>query len=299
MVHTFRIELDLKPTDESYGNDLEENETSLDSTLQRDVPWTYSRTNVPYEFARNGLGLESWRRAVDSASQLWKDRTSALAALAQANERNSNVSAMLLILMFSIPSITLVILAVCSDDAGNFPSWSGFVVIGAIVPFVVSIMLFVSVNRSFIHPYMNVLSEFEQKWSSLAQDLNADYRQRGVTVETIRTTVLKRQRRLAWTVGLEFQFRMQPVDDEEVAWCISNSQTSNVEDDVYQSRKLRIIKEPPLSQVEGFRDGGEVVLGGEQQSGMAVAIAVVDEVHVENSSDVGTINEKAALLNLV
>jgi hypothetical protein len=201
--------------------------------------------------------------------------------------------------MFSIPSITLVILAVCSDDAGNFPSWSGFVVIGAIVPFVVSIMLFVSVNRSFIHPYMNVLSEFEQKWSSLAQDLNADYRQRGVTVETIRTTVLKRQRRLAWTVGLEFQFRMQPVDDEEVAWCISNSQTSNVEDDVYQSRKLRIIKEPPLSQVEGFRDGGEVVLGGEQQSGMAVAIAVVDEVHVENSSDVGTINEKAALLNLV
>ncbi len=86
--HTFHIELDLKPTDEGYGNDLEEEQTSLQATLQRDVPWTYSSMHVPAEFARNGIGLESWGRAVESASQLWKDRIAALAGLAQPVKRN-------------------------------------------------------------------------------------------------------------------------------------------------------------------------------------------------------------------
>ncbi|KAI2501421.1 hypothetical protein MHU86_13011 [Fragilaria crotonensis] len=288
--HTFHIELDLKPTDENYGNDLEEEQTLLQEILQRDVPWTYSRMHVPKEFARNGIGLELWRRAVDSASQLWKDRTVALATPAQAAKR---ICTTLAVFVVSIPFITLTILISSMDRSGYLPEWSGFVIIGAIVSFIVSIAVVVSVNRTFIHQYTNVLSEFEQKWSSLAQDLNAEYELRGVKVETVRKHVLKRQRRFAWTVGLGFQFRMQPVDDEEVAWCISNSQTSDVEDDAYQDRKLRVIKETPLSH-----DGVDVVLG-DQQSGVAVAIAVVDEVDVENSSDMGSVNEKAALLHLV
>ena len=172
-----------------------------------------------------------------------------------------------------------------------------FPILGAILLAIILIIILVSVNQSFIHKYMNILSEFEQKWSSLAQDLNAEYGLCGVTVETLRTHVLKRQRKLAWTVGLGFQFRMQPVDDEEVAWCISNSQTSDVDDEAYQSRKLRVIKDSPFSQVEGMTNGADAVL--EQQSGMAVAIAVVDDADVENPRDVGTGTEKAALLNLV
>jgi hypothetical protein len=292
MVHAFHIELDLKPTDETFGNDLEEDQTSLDSTLQRDVPWTYGRTHVPAEFARKGIGLALWRRTIDNASQLWKDRTAALAAIAQATERKSNVSCMFLVL---IPFTTLTILITSIDEHGRFPRWWWFCIIGNILVAIVLLMCIFSPNRS---PYMNVLSEFERKWSSLAQDLSAEYGQRGVTVEIIRTTVLKRQHGLAWTVGLVFQFWMQPVDDEEVAWCISNSQTNDVEDDVYQSRKLRVIKESPLSRFEEMSDGVDVVLG-EQQSGMAVAIAVVNEADVENSTDVGAANEKAALLNLV
>ena len=291
MVHTFHIEIDLKPTDESYGNDLEEEQASLQAALQRDVPWTYSRTHV---FARNRIGLESWRRAIDSASQLWKDRTAALAAQAQARARTCSVFGTFL---FMIPFIAFTILLSYTDDRGDLPQWSGFVVIGAILLVIIFTMILVSVNRSFIHQYMNILAEFEQKWSSLAKDLNTEYGQRGVTVETVRTAVLKRERRLAWTVGLGFQFRMQPVDDEEVAWCISNSQSGDVEDDVYQGRKLRVIRESPLSQVEEMTNGVDVLLG--EQSGMAVAIAVVDDADVENSGDVGTFNEKASLLNLV
>jgi hypothetical protein len=293
--HTFHIELDLKPTDENYGNDLEEEQTSLQASLQRDVPWSYSRTHVPTDFARTGIGLESWRRAVDGASQLWKDRTAALAALAQPRTRTS---AMIGTFMFMMPFIVLIFLCSFQDEDGDLPHWSGFVVMGAIVLAMLLTSIIISVNRSFKHQYMNILSEFEQKWSSLAQGLNAEYGQRGVTVETIRKHILKREHKLAWTVGLGFQFWMQPVNDEEVAWCISNSQTSDVEDGVYQSRKLRVMKESPLSQVEGVRDDVHVVLG-EQQSEMAVAIAVVDEVDVENSSDMGSVNEKAALLNLV
>jgi hypothetical protein len=294
MVHTFHIEIDLKPTDESYGNDLEEEQASLQAALQRDVPWTYSRTHVPVEFARNRIRLESWRRAVDSASQLWKDRTAALAAQAQARARTCSVFGTFL---FMIPFIAFTILLSYTDDRGDLPQWSGFVVIGAILLVIIFTMILVSVNRSFIHQYMNILAEFEQKWSSLAKDLNTEYGQRGVTVETVRTAVLKRERRLAWTVGLGFQFRMQPVDDEEVAWCNANSQSGDVEDDMYQSRKLRVIRESPLSQDEEMTNGVDVLLG--EQSGMAVAIAVVDDADVENSGDVGTFNEKAALLNLV
>ena len=294
MVHTFHIEIDLKPTDESYGNDLEEEQASLQAALQRDVPWTYSRTHVPTELARNGIGLESWRRAIDSASQLWKDRTAALAAQAQARARTCSVFGTFL---FMIPFIAFTILLSYTDDREDLPQWSGFVVIGAILLVIIFTMILVSVNRAFIHQYMNILSEFEQKWSSLAKDLNTEYGQRGVTVETVRTAVLKRERRLAWTVGLGFQFRMQPVDDEEVAWCNANSQSGDVEDDMYQSRKLRVIRESPLSQDEEMTNGVDVLLG--EQSGMAVAIAVVDDADVENSGDVGTFNEKAALLNLV
>ncbi|KAI2501424.1 hypothetical protein MHU86_13014 [Fragilaria crotonensis] len=284
--HTFRIELDLKPTDKTLGSDLEEEQTSLQATLQRDVPWTYSSMHVPAEFARTGIGLESWSRAVEGASQLWKERTAALAAVSHTATKQSRNRFTTVLL------IVIALLFLNSNGDPDIGVW--FIIFGIIV---LSIML-VSVNRSFIHQYMNVLAEFEQKWSFLARDLNAEYGQRGVSVKTIRKHVLKRGHKLAWTIGLGFQFRIQPVDDDEVAWCISNSQTSDVEDDVYQSRMLRVIKESQLSQVEGMSNGVHVVLG-EQQSGMAVAIAVVDEVDVENSSDVGTVNEKAALLNLV
>jgi hypothetical protein len=193
--------------------------------------------------------------------------------------------------------ITLFILIHFSDENGYSPHWAWYFLILAIALCIALFMIRVSVNRTFIHRYMDVLSEFEQKWSSLAQRLNAEYAQRGVTVKTVRTTVLKRERRLGWTVGLGFQFRMQPVDDEEIAWCTSNSQTSGERDVVYQRRKLRVIKELPLRQAEGMSNGLDVVLG--EQSGMAVAIAVVDEADVESASDVCRVNEKAALLNLV
>ena len=282
--HTYHVELDLKPTDKNYGNDAAEAQSSLHASLQPDVPWTYSSSRVPDVLSKRGMGLESWKRAVEGASQLWKERTVTLGTAAQECNRRS-LSRFLMV--FVIIMIVLFLLGRLQDP--DYWSW-------IFVGFTNAIVI-MSVHGPFLKAYTERLSEFEQKWSSLARELNDEcfFKNRGVTVETVRTNVVKRGRRLAWTIGLRFILQIQPVDEEDVAWCSANSQTSDVQNDEYENRTLRVTKE---LQFEGVAHEGNVCHGA--HSTVAMAIAVVDnDGGAEPSSDVGAMAEKRTLLDLV
>ena len=174
-----------------------------------------------------------------------------------------------------------------------------WVLIIFVSPFVMPVIIPIinSTNGPFLM-YVERLWEFEQKWSSLARELHDEFafQNPGFMVETARTNVVKRGKRLAWTVGLRFSFQLQAVDEEEVAWCIANSQTSDVQDDEYENRKLRVAK---VLQFEGVANEGNVFRG--EHSTVVMATAVVDDADAdaEPSSDVGTMAEKRTLLDFV
>ena len=275
---TYLVEFVLKPTDKKYGNQSAEDTASLQADLQPDVPWTYSRSVVPDALARTGIGLESWRRAVDGANQIWKERTIALATAAQGYKQWCSIwAAVLLMLCYLL-----------------FP-W-----VSPIVLFPGVVVLFSIMYWRFIHKYLEQLLMFEKKWSCLARELDEQYKPHGVTVETLRANVVKRHRNVAWTVGLVFSFRMQPASDDEIGWCIANSQSSGVEDDEYLGGKLRVTTESQWLQ-GGERPADVVDFVRGEESTMAVAIAVVDNDadDVVNSNQGDRVSEKRTLLDLV
>ena len=275
VVHIYHVEVDLKPTDKNYETDLAEGQSCLCAARQSDVPWSYSPCSVPDGLSKKGVKLELWKRTVEGACQLWKERTVALGTVAQELKRRIVILCGIMIL------ILVIAVSILSEFMIQDSDYFIWIMIGQTVA---TYIILISATEPIQKKYSERLSEFEQKWTALAQDLQEEFlfKYHGVTVKVLRAKVVKRGRRLAWTVGLRFSFQIQPVDQEEVSWCLANSQTTDIEDDEYENRKLRVTK---ASHAEG----------------MAMANAVVDAPDGEAvpSSDVDTMNEKRTLHQIV
>ncbi len=72
----YRVEIDLKPIYEKCGMPVEG--IVAPPMVESCIPWSYNRNQVPDLFARKEVPLDAWKRAVDSAETLFKDRYAAL-----------------------------------------------------------------------------------------------------------------------------------------------------------------------------------------------------------------------------
>jgi hypothetical protein len=143
---------------------------------------------------------------------------------------------------------------------------------------------------------MEVIANFEEKWSDLSQEVDEQLKCHGVAVETVRTNVVKRGHAISWTVGLMISYRMKPANADEKAWCIANSEHSDVEDDEFQRRNLRVTK---ISQSSNKEDNLLVV--GNGPAAMPVAFATVVDEHAldEGFADGTSDNEMRTLIDIV
>ena len=153
----------------------------------------------------------------------------------------------------------------------------------------VYVVLFAVTFQDSMEKYLNLLSESEEKWRTLAQEVGVLFEPHGITVETVRASVVKHHRQVSWTVGLVFSFRVQPTDDDGRAWCIANCQTDDVSDDEFQSRGLRITKELEVLQAHStsmhrvatgsiHTECGDDLISGEKSSMPTTrATAVIDD----------------------
>jgi hypothetical protein len=89
---------------------------------------------------------------------------------------------------------------------------------------------------------------------------------------------------------------MKPANADEKAWCIANSEHSDVEDDEFQRRNLRVTK---ISQSSNKEDNLLVV--GNGPAAMPVAFATVVDEHAldEGFADGTSDNENRPLIDIV
>lgn len=281
------VEIDLKPIDRTYGLLFDGGSYA---NLQWDVPWSYKRNQVPDVLARQGVALDSWQQAVDSADSLCKDRN---AALGRENLKNNRRWWKMGGVLGIIGFILFVVMA-AHDDSSLLLRLVVFCYFFFLLPFLLCLPV---LNRS---KHLELISEFEEHWSHRVRDLNATtggFQQHGITVEKYRRKFLIHGQKVAWSVGLVFSFKMQPSGEEEVAWCVAHSQSSGVSEASVELRSLRVIKEQPW-RLEAETVGATALPGGGEVD-MAVAVALDDEDDAGHARNTEKVSEKSTLLDLV
>lgn len=236
---TYLVEFVLSPT---FTTPIGIRESSIPI-----VPWTYGRLEVPQGLAERvvtGVGSDEscWTKAVDSASQLWEERAVVLETMLKKHRQRVFP---LLILFVGLVCLLLFYPAVSVFFSP--PPYLFKILIACIaVNFVV---LFDMHSHRMIVKSLRHLSESEPRWRDLVRELCVLFEPHGVSVEAVQAKFkYSFHVQVSWTVGLVFSFRMQPTNDDEVAWCIANCQTDAIPADEYQQRKLRVTKESHLLQ---------------------------------------------------
>ncbi|KAI2504552.1 hypothetical protein MHU86_9862 [Fragilaria crotonensis] len=232
----YRVEIDLKPMVESGGMPFS-TFVLLPSFLQRPIPWSYNRNQIPDLFARKGVSLRSWERAVDSTETLFKDRNAAL----EHEKRGWTcfVRVMIIILFLLFLHFSSRIYATGGFSFTNYILYMLFAMLDLIIPAYLG-------SRAI--PRISIIldrlsSHFEEQWSDQVRNLNDEYKQYGITVEASTRKIKGGGVDIPWTVGLVFSFTMQPSNEEEAARFLAHSQASDVSDATSWQRTMRIVPE--------------------------------------------------------
>jgi len=289
----YRVEIDLKPIDENCGMPVEG--VVAPSIVQSYIPWSYNRHQIPNFFARKGVSLDAWERAVDSAEILFKDRNAALEK--EKREYNGDlvkVALSIYFLLMVLGSMSIFSQYPVTDDYRNgvtfmWQYWYAMVLF-------LSGNLFLKRRIKLQYPIIldRISSHFEEQWSVQVMNLNDEYEQYGIIVETSKRKIKEHGLDLPWSVGFVFSFKMQPSNEEEAARLLAHSQTSDVSDAAFRRRTMRVVPEQPLMHLKPEAFGVTAVPAGDY----AIALAVV----VDNGDDdgnTGEVSEKKTLLDVV
>jgi hypothetical protein len=277
MVASYCVEIDLKPVDENYGTDLPRISTSS---------WSYGREEIPDFIARKGIFLSAWERAVDGAQKLVEDRNVALQQAALANKRDLECRLATTIafasIVFIVPGMLLLLLL-----QGSLNNADAILVLSMPWSICISMCRMRHMTAQFDLYRGELLghmsSQFEDKWFNQVRDLNTQFQQCGITVETsCRILPTVQDPNLPWSNGLVFIFETQPRDQVEAAWFLAQCRTSTDSDAVFQRRALRVM---PADQLV---HGATTFPGGTFEMAMAVAVDDQDvyEGHGRNSENV-------------
>ncbi|KAI2504553.1 hypothetical protein MHU86_9863 [Fragilaria crotonensis] len=288
----YRVEIDLKPIDENCGMPVE-GVVAPPPIVQSFIPWSYNRHQIPDFFARKGVSLNAWERAVDSAEILFKDRNAALEKeKRECNGGLAKVALSIYFLLMFLSFMSIVALSPVTDDYLNnvIFTWQLAMVL------LVFGNLFLKRRIKVQYPIIldRISSHFEEQWSLQVRNLNDEYEQYGITVETSRRKIKGQGLDLPWSVGFVFSFKMQPSNEEEAARLLAHSQTSDVSEAAFRRRTMRVVPEQPLMHLKPEAFGVTAVPAGDY----AMALAVV----VDNGDDdgnTGEVSEKKTLLDVV
>lgn len=231
----YRVEIDLKPMDESGGMPVK-GVVLLPSFFQRQITWSYNRNQIPDLFARKGVSLCSWERAVDSTETLFKDRNVVLEREKRGWSRGVWVIFAILYLIIHWNS--------------SLYAPGGFTFTNYVLYFlqVMILIIFIAILGVLVTPQFSTIvdrvsSHFEEQWSHQVRNLNDEYEQYGITVEASTRKINGGGVDIPWTVGLVFSFKMQPSNEEEAARFLAHSQASDVSDATSWQRTMRIVPE--------------------------------------------------------
>jgi hypothetical protein len=284
----YRIEIDLKPIDEECGIPVEG--LIARPVVHSHIPWSYNRNQIPDLFARKGVSLDAWERAVDSAEPLFKDRNTAL----ERAKRPWLVCVLItLYIHFLIIGLWTFRLYQTSGDIGvaNYYILYQF--------YLAFFCFFTFFLRSMANTRLPIIldrvsSQFEEQWSHQVGNLNAIYQEYGITVKASTRNVKVQGHDFPWSVGFVFTFKIHPSNEEEAARFLAYTQTSGVSDATFQRRTMRMVSEQLLMHVKPEAIGHTAALGGD----FAMALAVV----VDSGDDYGNtegFSEKSTLLDVV
>jgi hypothetical protein len=278
----YRIEIDLKPIDEKCGMPVEG--LSARPVVHSLIPWSYNRNQIPDLFARKGVSLDAWERAVDSAEPLFNDRNAALERAKRPWLVCVSITLYILFLIFGLWTFRLY--QTSGDISVNYFYF-------AFLSFCITYV------RSMAIPRLPIIldrisSQFEEQWSHQVGNLNAIYQEYGITVKASTRNVKVQGHDFPWSVGFVFTFKIHPSNEEEAARFLAYTQTSGVSDATFQRRTMRVISEQLLMHVKPEAIGQTADLGGD----FAMALAVV----VDSGDDYGNtegFSEKSTLLDVV
>jgi hypothetical protein len=135
------------------------------------IPWSYNRNQVPDLFARKEVPLDAWKRAVDSAETLFKDRYAAL-------ERAKRPWEMCVWMTLSMYLFVLIKWTFHLFQAGG-ASVADYTLYALCVTFFLFFTFFL---KSMAMPRLPIIldqisSQFEEQWSHQVGNLNAIYQE--------------------------------------------------------------------------------------------------------------------------
>jgi hypothetical protein len=271
------MEIELRVTKESYRRPVAPDPTM--STLQKQCQpilqqnqreWSLSRDEVPYVLARKGMLLHDWQDVSDKADALWERRTIALlrdvetettGTTTQGIESRGVINAFCAV-GFIVSFFVLTLLDSWIDSASIVGFAVGFIgylfVLGCLVPIV-----FVLVNQTpgegfdFYGPKcFETLTQFEDDWSSLADEQRRVFQSIGVHVVPIKEVTKTRARCHVWTVGLRFSYELPFANIEEdptLPMLSSKNVTSIPADAIHDLERLLQLNQTGNVETEEFQ----------------------------------------------